>query len=195
MRALVSSWTGQVFKDSNMTQAGETYAHEIIELFDRADTLSEFNSATYTGISIISLTMWAKYAPESSVMKAKGVEMLQDTWKTVGQLYHAGLKNLAGPWDRSYGFDMQRYFGVMSAHIWTLVGKAASPVIDKVRTHYFEPSHRETSHWLNPKGLCNVPQRRFCNFSVGGDPLGLPQLSRVAIRCGLFQKVPWRAHC
>lgn len=133
MRALVSGWTGRTLKDENMTQAGEMYANEIIQLFDRAETLSEFNSATYTGVSLIALTMWAKYAPESSIMKDKGKEMLQDTWKDIGKLYHADLKNLAGPWDRSYGFDMQKYFGIMSAHIWSLVGKATSPVIDKVR--------------------------------------------------------------
>lgn len=133
MRALISGWTGQRFSDENMTTAGENYAKEIINLFDRADTLSEFNSATYTGVSLIALTMWAKYTPESSVMRLKGKEILQATWSTIGELYHAELKNLAGPWDRSYGFDMQKYFGIMSAHIWTLVGKEASPVIDKVR--------------------------------------------------------------
>ncbi|KAH8433579.1 uncharacterized protein LDX57_011213 [Aspergillus melleus] len=132
MRAFISGWTGQKLGDANMTQAGEAYANEIISLFDRADTLSEFNSATYTGVSLIALTTWAKYAAEGSVMKEKGKEMLRATWTTIGQLYHAQLKNLAGPWDRSYGFDMQKYFGIMSAHIWTLVGKERSPVIDKV---------------------------------------------------------------
>ncbi|GAB1206830.1 hypothetical protein APSETT445_005532 [Aspergillus pseudonomiae] len=132
MRAIVSGWTGKRYADANMTLAGEHYANEIIDLFDRANTLSEFNSATYTGVSLIALTMWTKYAAESSVMKAKGKEMLQATWRSIGDLYHAELKNLAGPWDRSYGFDMQKYFGIMSAHIWTLVGKETSPVIDKL---------------------------------------------------------------
>lgn len=132
MRALVSDWTGKVMNDEDMTKAGEKYANEIIQLLDRADTLSEFNSATYTGVPLIAITMWTKYAPETSVMKGKGKEMLQATWKTTGELYHADSKNLTGPWDRSYGFDMNKYFGIMSAHIWSLVGKAASPVIEKV---------------------------------------------------------------
>ncbi|QRD84357.1 hypothetical protein F9C07_1677559 [Aspergillus flavus] len=132
MRAIVSGWTGEKYADANMTLAGENYANEVIGLFDRANTLSEFNSATYTGVSLIALTMWTKYAAESSVMKAKGKTILQATWSNIAQLYHAELKNLAGPWDRSYGFDMQKYFGIMSAHIWTLVGKETSPVIDKV---------------------------------------------------------------
>lgn len=131
MRALVG-WTGQVMEDVNMTKAGENYVNQIIQLFERADTLSEFNSATYTGVSLIALTMWTKYATETSIMKGKGKEMLQTTWKPIGELYHAGLKNLAGPWDRSYGFNMNKCFGIMSAHILSLVGKATSPVIDKV---------------------------------------------------------------
>ncbi|KAL1879500.1 hypothetical protein Plec18167_003957 [Paecilomyces lecythidis] len=132
MRAITSAWTGNTFKNGNMTNAGETYAKEIIDLFDRADTLSEFNSATYTGVSLLALTMWAKYAPQTSIMSSKGKQILQDTWKTIGTLYHAELRNLAGPWDRGYGFDMNRYFGIIAAHIWTLVGKDSAPVIEKV---------------------------------------------------------------
>ncbi|PGH12515.1 hypothetical protein AJ79_04259 [Helicocarpus griseus UAMH5409] len=132
MRAFASSWTGKMFNDENMTRAGETYAKEIIDLFDRANTLSEFNSGTYTGVSIVALTTWAKYSPDTSIMKTKGVQMLQETWKMVGDLYHPQLKNLAGPWDRGYGFDMNKYFSIIAAHIWCLIGKSAAPVIDKV---------------------------------------------------------------
>ncbi|KAK2779974.1 hypothetical protein FQN53_001160 [Emmonsiellopsis sp. PD_33] len=132
MRAFASAWTGKLFDDKNMTNAGEAYAKEIIDLFDRANTLSEFNSGTYTGVSIIALTTWAKYAPKSSVMKKKGVQMLQETWKTVGELYHPQMRNLAGPWDRGYGFDMNKYFSIIAAHIWTLIGKSEAPVVEKV---------------------------------------------------------------
>lgn len=51
MRAFVSGWTGRKMNDKNMTTAGENYAKDIISLFDRANTLSEFNSGTYTYVT------------------------------------------------------------------------------------------------------------------------------------------------
>jgi len=68
MRALVTGWTGRRLNEANFTASGEAYAAEIIDLFGRADTLSEFNSGTYTGVSLYAMTLWAKYMPEDSLM-------------------------------------------------------------------------------------------------------------------------------
>ena len=37
-------------------------------------------------------------------------------WRDIAQFYHADLRNLAGPYDRSYGMDMRRYASVIG--IW-----------------------------------------------------------------------------
>ncbi|KAF2120481.1 hypothetical protein BDV96DRAFT_538644 [Lophiotrema nucula] len=128
MRAFVTGWVGRRLNESNMTAAGETYAQQVIELFDRADTLSEFNSGTYAGVSLFALTLWAKYMPPSSVMKQNGPSMIQHTWASLASLYNANLKNVAGPWDRSYGYDMNRYLSILALQIWTLVGKERAPI-------------------------------------------------------------------
>ncbi|KAJ4995570.1 hypothetical protein K4K48_010107 [Colletotrichum sp. SAR 10_66] len=129
MRALVSGYTGRKLGDANMTQSGENYAQEIIDLFDRANTLSEFNSGTYTGVSLFGLILWSKYLPEDSVMTQKGPQMLTDTWKAVAQLWNPSMKNMAGPWDRAYGYDMNRYVSLMALWFWTLIGKDNSSLI------------------------------------------------------------------
>ncbi|KAL0943340.1 uncharacterized protein CTRU02_201226 [Colletotrichum truncatum] len=129
MRAFVSGYTGRRLQDANMTKSGENYAQEIIDLFDRANTLSEFNSGTYTGVSLFGLILWCKYLPEDSVMTKKGPQMLIDTWKSVAQLWHPGMKNMAGPWDRAYGYDMNRYVSLMALWFWTLIGKENSSMI------------------------------------------------------------------
>ncbi|KAJ4129575.1 hypothetical protein NW754_003857 [Fusarium falciforme] len=49
MRAFVSSWTGRRLHEKNMTASGEKYAKDIINLFNRANTLSEFNSGHVHG--------------------------------------------------------------------------------------------------------------------------------------------------
>ncbi|KPM43742.1 hypothetical protein AK830_g2758 [Neonectria ditissima] len=137
MRAFVSGWLGHRIKDDNMTTSGEAYAQEIIELFNKTDTLSEFNSGTYTGVSLFGLVLWSTYLPEDSVMSKQGPLMLRETWEVVGQLWHPGLKNMAGPWDRAYGYDMKRYLSVMALWFWAYLGKDASSVIDQpeIMTH------------------------------------------------------------
>lgn len=143
MRAVVAGWTGRRLHDRNMTAAGEADATALVALFDRNDTLSEFNSPTYCGVSLYALTLWAKYLPakgngsgngngtqeeeEASVMGAQAPRMIAAIWTTVGQLYNANLRNIAGPWDRTYGFDMNQYVGIMNIYIWSLVGLARAP--------------------------------------------------------------------
>ncbi|KAF2134788.1 hypothetical protein P153DRAFT_278948 [Dothidotthia symphoricarpi CBS 119687] len=128
MRAFTSGWIGRRVNDSNMTIAGENYAREVIDLFTRDNTLSEFNSGTYAGVSLYALTLWAKYLPEDSLMGQYGGEMIRQTWTSLGELYNANLKNVAGPWDRSYGFDMNRYLSILALQMWTLVGKEDAPI-------------------------------------------------------------------
>lgn len=137
MRALVSGYTGRKLGDANMTQSGENYAQEIIDLFDRANTLSEFNSGTYTGVSLFGLILWSKYLPEDSIMTQKGPQMLTDTWKAVAQLWNPSMKNMAGPWDRAYGYDMNRYVSLMALWFWTLIGKENSSLISAVSYYRF----------------------------------------------------------
>ncbi|KAK2624550.1 hypothetical protein QTJ16_006500 [Diplocarpon rosae] len=131
MRAFVAGWTGRRLNESNMTTSGEMYATQILNLFDRAGTLSEFNSGTYTGVSLFALSLWAKYLPEDSAMKQNGPRMIQKTWEAVAELWHPDLKNIAGPWDRSYGFDMNRYLSLMALHVWSIIGKNDSSLISK----------------------------------------------------------------
>ncbi|KAM0542281.1 hypothetical protein ACHAPJ_012889 [Fusarium lateritium] len=131
MRAFMSGWTGRRLKEANMTKSGERYAKDIIDLFERANTLSEFNSGTYTGVSLYGLTLWSKYLPKDSIMAKSGPEMIKHTWKAVGDLWHPDMKNMAGPWDRSYGYDMNRYLSLMALWFWAFIGKDNSSLIQK----------------------------------------------------------------
>ncbi|KAF2144300.1 uncharacterized protein K452DRAFT_285547 [Aplosporella prunicola CBS 121167] len=131
MRAFVSGWTGRRLGLANFTQAGDANAKELVELFDRAGTLAEFNSGTYAGVSLHALALWARYMPSDSVMGKNGARMLSRTWTSLAELYHAGLKNSAGPWDRTYGYDMNRYLSILGLHIWSLVGREASPIAEE----------------------------------------------------------------
>lgn len=152
MRAVSTGWTGRRLNDSNMTRAGEAYAQEVLDLFDGGGvgggTLSEFNSPTYCGVSLFALTLWAKYLPaDDSVMGAHGPRMIRAVWTTVGALYNANLRNMAGPWDRTYGFDMNLYVGIMNAYVWSLVGLDRAPSLRTVAhggtTPYWATTHSD----------------------------------------------------
>ncbi|KAF2182196.1 hypothetical protein K469DRAFT_636985 [Zopfia rhizophila CBS 207.26] len=128
MRAFVTGWVGRRLNESNMTAAGEKDAKDVIALFTRANTLSEFNSGTYAGVSLYALTLWAKYMPGTSLMGQHGASMIKYTWTSLASLYNANLRNVAGPWDRSYGYDMNRYLSILALHMWTLIGKEKAPI-------------------------------------------------------------------
>jgi len=137
MSAFQASWAGRRLQDSNMTHSGESLGQEIIDLFAiSTNTLSEFNSATYTGVSLWALSLWDKYLPSESVLKANAPMMIRCTWETVGELWHPQLKNLAGSWDRTYGWDMNRYVSLIALHIWNIVGKEFSSLTKSVRFIY-----------------------------------------------------------
>ena len=72
MRAFVSSYIGNRLNDNNMTTSGYLYAQESLALFNQTNTLSEFNSGTYTGVSLFALTLWAKYLPADDIMTGNG---------------------------------------------------------------------------------------------------------------------------
>ncbi|CAK4031668.1 Hypothetical predicted protein [Lecanosticta acicola] len=131
MHTVLSAWVGYKTGDANLTAEGETWAREIVELFDRNSTLSEFNSPTYLGVSLFALTLWDRYLPPNSTLAANGGRMISAIWDLVGEMYNANMKNLAGPWDRSYGYDMNRYLSVMGLWIWSFVGLDRAPVYKK----------------------------------------------------------------
>ena len=123
MRAIASGWTGRKLNEANMTSAGEMYAQEILDLFDLNNTLSEFNSPTYAGVSIYGLTLWAKYMPQDSVMGREGPRMIRQIWKYTASVYAPAMRNIAGPWDRAYGYDMNKYVAIIGIYLWSLLGK------------------------------------------------------------------------
>lgn len=127
MHTVVSAWAGRHTNDSNLTAEGEYWAREIVDLFNIGDALSEFNSPTYEGVSLWALTLWAKYLPQDSIAGSNAPEMIRKIWLALVQIYNANMKNMAGPWDRSYGLDMNRYMPIMGLWVWAAVGQEDSP--------------------------------------------------------------------
>ena len=65
----------------------------------------QFNSGTYTGVSLYALSLWG-YMPENSTIASRAKDLIATTWDTVGQLWNPTLYTLGGAFDRTYGYDL-----------------------------------------------------------------------------------------
>lgn len=102
---MAATYVGKMSGDANMSYWGEQWARDGIAEFDKYSTLSEFNSGTYTGVSLYALSLWG-YMPSNSTIASRAKDIIKKTWISIGNYYNPTLKSLGGPWDRAYGYDM-----------------------------------------------------------------------------------------
>ncbi len=98
---------GVRFDSPRWRMAGRDKAEAIVRLYNTHDTVSEYNSPTYAGVSIYGAALWRALPPVPE-MAEWGAQLERGQWRDLAMHYHAGLKNLAGPWDRSYAMDMMK---------------------------------------------------------------------------------------
>jgi hypothetical protein len=132
--ALMNAWmmcfAGQRFSQAAWIGEGERMGSEVYRLFKQCDAFAEYNSPTYYGVDIYALALWRSYPQLSALLEEKGAQMEAALWRDTAQFYHAGLRNLAGPYDRSYGMDMVRYLAVVGLWMRLALDKATAPLPD-----------------------------------------------------------------
>ncbi len=129
MHAFLLLFAGERFGEADWMKSGEQFAQAIYDLFAPNETFSEYNSPTYYGIDVYALGLWRTYAT-SPLLQTLGANMETALWKDIALLYHAGMKNMSGPYDRSYGMDMRHYVSTIGMWIWMAVGRDAAPFPD-----------------------------------------------------------------
>jgi len=103
------------------------WQENVYNLFKQHDAFSEYNSPTYSGADIFGLALWRDYG-FTSRMRSIGGEMEASLWRTTADLYNANLRNISGPYDRSYGMDMQNYVSVMGLWLRTVLSADQAPL-------------------------------------------------------------------
>ncbi len=126
MRAPMDVWAGVRYGRKDWVSQGETWAEEINRLFRRHDAYDEYNSPTYYGVDLYALGFWRRYAP-SARLGELGRAMEADLWRDTAALYHADMRNLCGPFFRSYGMDMRNYSTGVAHEIWVALGAGYAP--------------------------------------------------------------------
>ncbi len=126
MTAFLLQFGAGRFGQPDWAAEAERLAIEILERFRANTTFDEYNSPTYYGINLYALAFWRSYA-SSTVLRATGAELEAALWRDIAQFYHAGMCNVAGPYDRSYGMDMRRYVACLGMWIWLATGRDLAP--------------------------------------------------------------------
>ncbi len=131
MSAFLMDYAGNTFQMEDLKAAGLKKALEISHLWHRHQTFSEYNSPTYYGVTLIGLALWRELASEQ--IKEMGIKLEATLWNEIATNYNPKLKNLVGPYFRSYGMDMKKYCSITG--IWIAIalddGKLAPlPVVN-----------------------------------------------------------------
>lgn len=112
MHAFLCAFAGERGARPDLAKVGADYVEAIYAGFKEHDSFEEFNSPTYYGVDFYGLALWRQHGLTPR-MKSLGAELEVALWRDTADFYHAGLRNLCGPYDRSYGMDMRRYVALM----------------------------------------------------------------------------------
>ncbi|WP_327583606.1 hypothetical protein OHA25_48530 [Nonomuraea sp. NBC_00507] len=112
--------------DPALAAAGEGLGRQVFDIWRRTRTFAEFNSPTYYGVDLFALALWR--GSSSPVLRELGDEMEVGLWTEIGRRYHPGLRNLAGPYDRSYGMDLSGYVSLIGQWIALADGLERAPL-------------------------------------------------------------------
>ncbi|KAJ6624384.1 hypothetical protein B0H10DRAFT_738161 [Mycena sp. CBHHK59/15] len=121
MRIMSATYVGNMMGDKNMSYWGDQWADDAIANFDLYDTLAEFNSGTYTGVTLYALSLWG-YMPKNSTIATHAKNIITKTWTSIASFYNPTLHTLGGPFDRAYGYDLRFYYGILGGMIAGLIG-------------------------------------------------------------------------
>ena len=132
MCAFLLDFAGARFRIPAWQGAAVRYAAAIHDLFAPHGAFEEYNSPTYYGVDLYALALWRAHGA-SPRLRQLGAAMEAALWRDIARYYHAGLRNLAGPYDRSYGMDMRRYASLVGMWIWLAAGRANAPFPDQTQ--------------------------------------------------------------
>ncbi len=169
MDACLLHYAGQRLDEPGWCAAGEALAQQVYDLFAQTGAFEEYNSPTYYGTDLYALALWRGFSG-SALLRELGTKMEAALWRDIAAYYHAGLRNVAGPWDRSYGMDMTRYAALLGLWIWLGVGREHAPFPDTTRP--FE-------HALD---VCFGPCAALAGTAIPGDALAHLQAFQGARR-------------
>jgi hypothetical protein len=103
------------------------WTESVYSLFKKYDAFFEYNSPTYYGVDLYGLALWRDYGSTERIRKI-GSEMESILWKDIASFYNPLLRNVSGPYDRSYGMDMESYVSIVGVWMRTVLDAKSAPL-------------------------------------------------------------------
>jgi hypothetical protein len=120
------------------------WTESVYKLFKQHDAFNEYNSPTYAGVDLYALALWRDYG-STPRMRGIGSEMEASLWHAIADFYNPNLRNISGPFDRSYGMDMQSYVSVVGLWLRTELDEDAAPL-----PKFDPPVDHVADLWITP---------------------------------------------
>jgi len=165
MHAFVALSAGELSGRADLKEEGTRYLRAVRELYRCSGSFSEFNSPTYYGVDLFALGLWRTLGP-SLEMREAGWELEHGLWVDIGEFYHAGLRNLCGPFDRTYGMDMCSYLSLTGLQMRLVLGPQLAPLPEL--SEHLAHGNDLGAGFLYPRVPTRVPEvalRSFRRFS------------------------------
>lgn len=129
MHGFLWSWAGARLHRPEWVRGGEGWAEEVAAGFAVHETFDEYNSPTYYGVDLYGLALWRRYGATEKI-RSLGAQLEAGLWRDIGRFYHAGLKNMCGPFDRAYGMDMRQYVSLTGLWMGLVLPPGLAPFPD-----------------------------------------------------------------
>jgi hypothetical protein len=129
MHGFLVGWAGRRLGRAAWVEYSEKWITGVRTEFAEHQTFDEYNSPTYYGVDFYGLALCRCYGATESIRTA-ATEMEAGLWRDVGRFYHAGLKNMCGPFDRAYGLDMRRYVSLTGVWMGLVLPSDVTPLPD-----------------------------------------------------------------
>ena len=122
-------WDFAAAHDSNADWQKQSteWTESVYSLFKKYDAFFEYNSPTYYGVDLYGLALWRDYGSTKRIQTI-GTEMEATLWKDIASFYNPLLRNVSGPYDRSYGMDMESYVSIVGVWMRTVLDAQNAPL-------------------------------------------------------------------
>jgi hypothetical protein len=114
-------------KNDDWQKQSAAWTESVYTLFKKYDAFFEYNSPTYYGVDLYGLALWRDYGSTGRIQTI-GSEMESTMWKDIASFYNPLLRNISGPYDRSYGMDMESYVSVVGVWMRTVLDAKVAPL-------------------------------------------------------------------
>ena len=137
-------FAGEILGHKDALRQGIWYLHQLRLLLARSAWLSEFNSSTYSMVTLSHAAQLATYSHTPEVREL-ALEIEHRLWAEVLLHYHPPTFMQAGPQSRAYAVDYAGHTHAVQLLFWVVFGPELSGR-DPIRS-FFQPDGREILHF------------------------------------------------